>query len=166
MWSSQAESLNVCCDHDLEHSNLIFSPDTLVLWWSTIKLSLVAKELLIDETVVLWLYKIISPHCEFDLENSNHFFFLEALPHNTQSGYKRFSGSKDILWTKPDRWTWWFQGKLHCIIVQELCESRGGCPGLSVLTSLLVSVDVKLYWTMLRHWSQPVPNMSTDIWGH
>ena len=30
-------------------------------------------------------------------------------------------------------------------IVQELCESRGGCPELSVLTSLLVSVDVKLY---------------------
>ena len=30
-------------------------------------------------------------------------------------------------------------------IVQELCESRGGHPGLSVLTSLLVSVDVKLY---------------------
>ena len=31
------------------------------------------------------------------------------------------------------------------IIVQELCESRGGRPGLSVLTSLLVFVDVKLY---------------------
>ena len=30
-------------------------------------------------------------------------------------------------------------------IVQELCESRGGRPGMSVLTSLLVSVDVKLY---------------------
>ena len=30
-------------------------------------------------------------------------------------------------------------------IDQELCESRGGRPGLSVLTSLLVSVDVKLY---------------------
>ena len=30
-------------------------------------------------------------------------------------------------------------------IVQELCESHGGHPGLSVLTSLLVSVDVKLY---------------------
>ena len=27
--------------------------------------------------------------------------------------------------------------------VQELCESRGGRPGLSVLTSLAVSVDVK-----------------------
>ena len=27
------------------------------------------------------------------------------------------------------------------VIVQELCESRGGLPGLSVLTSLLVSVD-------------------------
>ena len=45
----------------------------------------------------------------------------------------------------------------------ELCESRGGCPGLSVLTSLLVSVDVKIYCTVLRHWSQLVPNMSTDI---
>ena len=30
-------------------------------------------------------------------------------------------------------------------IVQELCESRGGRPELSVLTSLLVSVDVKSY---------------------
>ena len=30
-------------------------------------------------------------------------------------------------------------------IIQELCESRGGRPGLSVLTSLLVSVDVKQY---------------------
>ena len=32
------------------------------------------------------------------------------------------------------------------LIVQKLCESRGGrLPGLSVLASLLVSVDVKLY---------------------
>ena len=30
-------------------------------------------------------------------------------------------------------------------LVQELCESRGGRPGLSVLTSLLASVDVKIY---------------------
>ncbi len=51
-------------------------------------------------------------------------------------------------------------------IVQELCESRGGRPGLSVLTSILVSVDVKIYRTVLRHWSQLVPNMSTDIRGH
>ena len=35
--------------------------------------------------------------------------------------------------------------RLNALIVQELCESRGGRPGLSVLTSLLVSVDVKLY---------------------
>ena len=56
------------------------------------------------------------------------------------------------------------RGKYH--IVQELCESRGGRPGLSVLTSLLVSVDVKIYCTVLRHWSQLVPNMSHDIWGH
>ena len=41
---------------------------------------------------------------------------------------------------------------IHGDIVQELCESRGGRPGLSVLTSILVSVDVKNYRTMLRHW--------------
>ena len=29
------------------------------------------------------------------------------------------------------------------IRVQELCESRGGRPGLCILTSLMVSVDVK-----------------------
>ena len=34
---------------------------------------------------------------------------------------------------------------LSAFIVQELCESRGGRPGLFVLTSLLVYVDVKLY---------------------
>ena len=31
------------------------------------------------------------------------------------------------------------------IIVQELCESCGGRPGLAVLTSLLASVDVKIF---------------------
>ena len=34
-------------------------------------------------------------------------------------------------------------GRGSCFIVQELCESRGGRPGLSVLTSLLVSVEVE-----------------------
>ena len=34
---------------------------------------------------------------------------------------------------------------IYFFIVQELCESRGGRPGLSVLMSLLVSVDVKRY---------------------
>ena len=61
-------------------------------------------------------------------------------------------------------WGGWVRGSVGIYIerltekpgVQELCESRGGRPGLSVLTSLLVSVDV-------RHWSQLVPNMSTDI---
>ena len=37
------------------------------------------------------------------------------------------------------------EGERVKVIVQELCESRGGRPGLSVLTSLLVSVDIKLY---------------------
>ena len=69
-------------------------------------------------------------------------------------------------WQCSDRYIYWISLSPH-LIVQELCESRGGRPGLSVLTSLLVSVDVKIYWTVLRHWSQPlVPNMSNDIWGH
>ena len=34
---------------------------------------------------------------------------------------------------------------IYIFIIQELCESRGGRPGLSVLTSLLASVDVKIY---------------------
>ena len=47
-----------------------------------------------------------------------------------------------------ERYVWVIRGDLLvdiCNIDQELCESRGGRPGLSVLTSLLVSVDVKLY---------------------
>ena len=48
----------------------------------------------------------------------------------------------------------------------QLCESRGGRPGLPVLISLMVSVDVKQHWTMHTHWSQFVPNMSTDIRVH
>ena len=38
--------------------------------------------------------------------------------------------------------------KINCgttFRVQELCESRGGHPGLPVLTSHLVSMDVKQY---------------------
>ena len=44
----------------------------------------------------------------------------------------------------------------------QLCESRGGRPGLPVLMSLMpVFVDVMQQWTMLTHWSQFDPNMST-----
>ena len=43
----------------------------------------------------------------------------------------------------------WLRNRSPKIIVQDLCESRGGRPGLSVLTSLLVSVEVKQYWSNL-----------------
>ena len=48
---------------------------------------------------------------------------------------------------RPGIWHWYiYLDKDYCkIIVQELCESRGGRPGLAVLTSLLASVDVKIY---------------------
>ena len=57
------------------------------------------------------------------------------------------------------------QKRKERVRAQMLCESRGGRPGLSVLTSLMVSVDVKQYWTMFMHWSQLRPKMSTDIRG-
>ena len=54
-------------------------------------------------------------------------------------------------WYATDTTVWTTRGAINAgwvdeqkLIVQELCESRGGRPGLSVLTSLLVSVDVKL----------------------
>ena len=50
---------------------------------------------------------------------------------------------------------------LKLLRVQELCESRGDRPGLSVLTSPMVSVDVKQHST-----TQFVPNTSIDIRGH
>ena len=52
--------------------------------------------------------------------------------------------------------------------VPELCENRGGRPGLPVLMSLMVMVSVyeKQHWTMLTHWSQFVPNNSNMSTQH
>ena len=44
------------------------------------------------------------------------------------------------------------QCETRTVRVQELCESRGGRPGLSVLMSLTVSVDVKQHVLC-----QPIP---------
>ena len=78
--------------------------------------------------------------------------------------------SSEAVW--KSRWPSWaprpnepcgFCGRkatLNYLRAQELCESRGGRPGLPVLMSLMVPVDVKQRWTMLRHWSQFVPNTS------
>ena len=110
-------------------------------------------------------YKCMLIYCMF-VFNFFFFFFLfsfffshlilsadsEYVTHQLDS-FKKVHISRKIITPKK-------------FIVQELCESRGGRPGLSVLTSLLVSVDVKIYCTVLRHWSQLVPNMSHDIWGH
>ena len=80
-------------------------------------------------------------------------------------GKRRVSGAKrehscPKLKVKHDR-RWSPRGS-----AQELCESRGRRPGLFVLMSLTFTVDVKQHSTVLRHWSQFVPNMSADIRGH
>ena len=49
-------------------------------------------------------------------------------------------------------------GACNNIIVQELCESRGGLLGLSVRTSLLVSVDVNTPSIAFRHPSPDCQN--------
>ena len=59
----------------------------------------------------------------------------------TNSGAHRKALYRDTLHPSPNGTM-----RLACnVIAQELCESRGGRPGLSALTNLLVSVDVKLY---------------------
>ena len=50
---------------------------------------------------------------------------------------------KSFSFFKLSIYTW---GTSVCSFIgQELCESRGGRPGLSVLTSLMASVHVKIY---------------------
>ena len=57
------------------------------------------------------------------------------------------TGPSDWSWGQCFRDTRYKSAVLSfvAVIVQELCESRGGRPGLSVLMSLLVSMDVKNY---------------------
>ena len=45
-----------------------------------------------------------------------------------------------VIEREPERKEIKRKGNREAGIVQELCESRGGRPGLSVLTSLLISV--------------------------
>ena len=60
---------------------------------------------------------------------------------------KKGQGMSQHYCSIPHRTTAYNRGRKRRekVIVQELCESRGGRPELSVLTSLLVSVDVKNY---------------------
>ena len=100
------EILNVHGDLDLEHSNSVFSLDTLA--YDNL-LYLLAKDSLVQmiQTVIIFI-TIISPHCNLDLEDRTPpFFFCRTLQsmmmhHHTKFGYKSFSGSQDILWTKPN----------------------------------------------------------------
>ena len=50
-----------------------------------------------------------------------------------------------VLWPQLSKVLKLVRWARRVLIVQELCERRGDRPGLSVLTSLLVSVDVKIY---------------------
>ena len=45
---------------------------------------------------------------------------------------------------------------------RSFCQSAGGRLQLNTHTPYVCG----FYWTVLRHWSQLVPNMSNDIWGH
>ena len=77
--------------------------------------------------------------------------FTQQPPSLTHTHTSKTSSGRTFLCslceTPPNTCTTYTNGMnyRHTLIVQELCESRGGRPGLSVLTSLLVSVDVKIY---------------------
>ena len=65
---------------------------------------------------------------------------LKTYVTQTQQKTRITYGNSHLVWKVLKLvYLWWNY------IVQELCESRGGRPGLPVLTSLLVSVDVKIY---------------------
>ena len=57
----------------------------------------------------IFSFHYIRPHCDLDLEDSNlfHTTLCPMVMHwHTKFGYKRFSSSEDMFWTKSDhRWT-------------------------------------------------------------
>ena len=69
-------------------------------------------------------------------------------------------GKCTALWMKGQVYNRCFHFNTPKFIVQEPCENRGGRPGLSVLTSLLVSVDIGLSLSLI---CQPT---SEDIKQH
>ena len=83
----------------------------------------------------------------FEKCNNNNKFLYSAIPHQNLRvrGAVHYQHQNPLDNQKSTSTIKAYISITITIIVQELCESRGGRPGLSVLTSLLVSVDVKIY---------------------
>ena len=94
----------------------------------------------------LWTYSIIEPCSHIGLSLSLIFQLTseDIKRHNSSSNIP--SESSGAVW--KSRWPSW---AFH--------------PNDSKM-SLMVSVDIKQHWAMLKCWSQFVPNISTDIKGH
>ena len=84
---------------------------------------------------------------------------MDTLPEMFRHAQHYCPWTGSVLGSKPHL----FRHKLSGAVWKSRWPS---CPGLPVLTSLVVSVNVKQQWTVLRHWSQFVPYMSTDIRSH
>ena len=112
-------------------------------------------------------YRYVPSMCHPVLPHDSHWCH-ELLHNGLNVMQRRVFRTLPVLWNRPaPQWlTNCARAGPAASRVQELCESRGGRPGLSVLTNLMVSVDVKQHWTVLTHWSQCVPNMSADIREH
>ena len=81
-----------------------------------------------------------------------HFRILQIKGHRVRYRFKLqalvYDASPKEEWRKARLGVWYIGSRNSSptsYIVQELCESRDGRPELSVLMSLLVSVDVKNY---------------------
>ena len=94
--------LNLCSDLDLEHSNHIFSQDTLAYDDVHIRLNLVAKGSAVQK--VQWKQSSLhSPHCDLGLEVSIPIFLHDTLAmmmhHHAKFGNKSLSSSEHIIRT-------------------------------------------------------------------
>ena len=91
-----------------------------------------------------------------DMSAPQHHDLLSSLFSPSVGGIAASSSQSTTMSTAPHRKTAGtggaakvikgeFTKRVHTLRVQELCESRGGRPGLSVLMSVMVSVDVRQY---------------------
>ena len=96
-------------------------------------------------------------------------FLLRSLP------VRKFRGEKN-----PSAVTRHFHGPVTTSGLWRLKRSRARGAGRGAAEPWMAMVSAYIldpcghvcpyvcgfYWTVLRHWSQLVPNMSNDIWGH
>ena len=181
----QAHTLSFCVDRQ---TLCPFAPHPIVLCWQTHTFD--------PHTIFLcWLihtpyYFVNTPiHLPFVLTGKWAVFFFADMPtcHPLRgAGIAQWLERRTHDWKVAGSNPCWNSGRIFFSRVDFLCwllfrypfhpcvttvarknpghsaKSAGGRLQLNTHTSHVCG----FYWTVLRHWSQLVPNMSNDIWGH